>query len=844
LLTANGLENFYELGAASGLKFSRPKPAEKYSYLDDSAVRNSFVQFTDESITRVNFRVPEIYCIACVWLLENLGRINDAISTAQVNFPRKEVSIQFNNDQIKLSEVVALLTSVGYPPELKLSDLAGGKATPISKRLWLQVGVAGFAFSNIMLFSLPGYFGLDQFSGPTFNLLFGWFSLVLVLPVLIYSAQDYWRAAWSGVRQRRLAIEVPVSLGLAALFLRSAQEVVSGNGPGYFDSLTGLVFFLLIGRVFQQQTYDSLSFDRDYKSFFPLAVTRLERLGDRDSKNDELRSEATGMSSFQERKVSISQVNIGDCLIVRNGELIPADARLISGPAFVDYSFVTGESVPVDKVPGDHLYAGGRQIGAAIEMEILKRVDQSYLTSLWSQDAFKKDKTESINTLINRFSQWFTLTVISIAALAAGWWLIQGAATTALVAFASVMIVACPCALALVTPFTLGTALRILGKERVFLKNTGVIENMSQIDTVVFDKTGTLTSSGAGSIVFVGELLSENEERWLFSMTRHSIHPYAVQIGESISRTRQIFPDPVRSFLETAGKGMEGSVAGREIWMGSAAWLAARNTTNCPSTSDSDTHENSAATGSEVHVAIDGVYRGAFVIKGSLRPEAENMLTHLAGEKELVLLSGDNSREEKLFSELLGDRAQLRFFQTPLDKLEFVASRQKAGRKVMMVGDGLNDAGALRQSDVGLAVVEETGAFSPASDGIMSSDQVCRLDRIVGFSKSSIRVIKIGFGISAAYNIMGIAVATTGLLSPIFCAILMPISSITVVVFSTAAVSWCGRRLRRTDVPPVTDAETAQPMSDVARGPLQSASGIRERNGDRQDACPTLEVSS
>ena len=221
-------------------------------------------------------------------------------------------------------------------------------------------------------------------------------------------------------------------------------------------------------------------------------------------------------------------------------------------------------------------------------------------------------------------------------------------------------------------------------------------------------------------------------------------------------------------------------------------------------------------TGSEVHLAIDGTYRGAFAVEGTLRPDAGRMLGTLARDTELALLSGDNAREQERFAGLLGDRAQLRFSQSPVDKLEFISQRQAAGRKVMMVGDGLNDAGALRQSDVGLAVIEETGAFSPASDGIISSDQVVKLDRITGFARSAMRVIKAGFAISAAYNVVGIGVAASGLLSPVFCAILMPISSITVVVFSTSAVAWCGRRQsladRRSDkrgrpsVNPLTEA--------------------------------------
>ncbi len=828
LLHENGLEQFYQLGKAAGFQPARPTEDTEFAYLDEPLVRGPLVQFSDDKVTRVNFRVPAIHCIACVWLLENLQRLHAGVRQSQVNFPRKEVSILFANGELKLSELVGLLASLGYAPELKLADLDRRENSPVARRLWLQTGVAGFAFGNVMLFSLPVYFGLDSFTGPTFSRLFGWFSLVLALPVLVFSAQDYWRAAWSSLRQRRLALEVPIALGLVMISLQSTLEVVRGLGPGYFDSLTGLLFFLLIGRVFQQKTYDRLSFDRDYKSFFPLAVTRLVPVaqvskpavsqvsepaprsffmssrpdaspaGLETSDTADLEVCATispaqpsaGRDSSEER-VSLSQLGVGDRLLIRNGELIPADARLIEGPALIDYSFVTGESDPVTKAVGDTLFAGGRQMGGLIEVEMMKPVNQSYLTSLWNQDAFRKERAESFDTLINRYSQRFTLTVVGIAVAAGVGWSIAGQATTGMLAFTSVLIVACPCALALATPFTVGTALRVLGRRQVFLKGPQVVELLANVDTVVFDKTGTLTAAGKGAVRFSGKPLSAEEAGWLFSLARHSTHPYAVRIHQALEQDR--FPAPVRSFLETAGKGIEGQVAGHEIWMGSAKWVKGRVTRLEESARlESDSVEASDLA-SEVHVAIDGCYRGCFQLNGELREDIGPMLGLLNSTHELVLLSGDNEREQSRFKRLFGTRAELRFNQTPLDKLEFVHSLQRRGRRVLMVGDGLNDSGALRQADVGLAVVEEMSAFSPSSDGIMAARQVPELNWLLGYSRDSMRVVKAGLAISAAYNVVGVGVAAAGLLSPIFCAIFMPLSSITVVAFATGMTTWLGR---------------------------------------------------
>jgi Cu+-exporting ATPase len=765
LITENGLSDFYRFGKAAGIRAKAVSKVNDFAYLDDPALRLRLVDFSDERITRATFRVPAIHCIACVWLLENLFHLNPGIGHSRVNFPRKEVFVTFENAKVKLSGVVALLHSLGYAPDLNLSDLDGPVRAPVSRRLWLQLGVAGFAFGNIMLLSISSYLGLDAFSGPALKRLFGWLSLALVVPVLVYSASDYWRSAWVAVRQRRLNVEVPITLGIAAFALWSAADVVTGRGPGYFDSLAGLLFFLLCGKMFQQKTYDRLTFDRDYKSFFPLSILR--KAGD------------------QEQRVPISQLHTGDHLLIRNGELVPADSRLISGPGMIDYSFVTGESEPVEKAPADHIYAGGRQIGATIEVQTVKDVSQSYLTSLWNQDALTREKKVTLDSLTNRYSQRFTKIVLTVAAGSALFWIGQNPGRS-LTAFVSVLIVACPCALALAAPFALGTAQRSLARRKVFLKNPSILEALARVDAVVFDKTGTLTASTAGSLAFSGEPLTETEKNGIAALAHQSTHPHAVRIAESLGEVHQ-FP-PVQSFCETPGRGLEGTVAADQIWIGSPAWFKSRQLAlQIPG----------AAAGSTVCIAINGNYRGYYTLANALRPEAEGAVRQLTSDFELALLSGDNERERDRFRALFGPTSHLHFNQSPLNKLKFIEGLQANGKTVMMVGDGLNDAGALKQSDVGVAVVENVGAFSPASDIIISAHMVPRLHEILRFAKASVRVVRLSFVISSLYNLVGISIAARGLLSPVICAVLMPLSSITVVAFACGLTTRLGRRLDR-----------------------------------------------
>lgn len=777
LLAQSGLGQFYELSRHPGVRVrpSAEDTPERWAYLDDPALQQRLLDFNNGNVSRITLKIPAIHCVACVWLLENLFRLAPGVGESRVNFPRREVAIRFSPQQLPLSGLVALLASIGYEPQLTLGELEEAASDSLAKRRWLQVGVAGFAFGNIMLFSIPSYFGLDTLSGTSLKSLFGYLSLALAAPVLIYSASDYWRSALTSARQKILTLDVPIALGLAAIYAQSALEVLSGQGAGYLDSLTGLVFFLLCGRAFQQKTQERLAFDRDYKSFFPLSVRRKTKDG----------TEA----------VALSQLSIGDRLALRHGELIPADSRLISGFGCIDYSFVTGESEPVSRGVGERLYAGGQQTGGSIEVETIKPVSQSYLTSLWNHETFQKERADNVNSLTNRYSRRFTRVVIAVAFGAALFWVLDGHWARGLKAFTSVLIVACPCALALAAPFALGTAQRLLGRLQVFLKNVLVLERMAQVDTIVFDKTGTLTSAQSSEVSFhaSGTPLNGEEVACVSESVSHSTHPHSVRIGEwlqTLATHRSTDKDVCRTdnpkFVERPGLGISAHVQGHDLQLGSKAWLESLGL---------EIPAQALPAGSASHLAIDGLYRGAFVLANSVRPETERLLAYLGRHYQLALLSGDNERERDRFAGLFGSTARLWFNQAPLDKLGFIHDLQAGGKRVMMVGDGLNDAGALKQSDVGVAVVEKVGAFSPASDVILEAGQIPRLFKILRFARASTRIVRWSFGISALYNLVGISIAAAGLLSPLVCAVLMPLSSISVVVFACGLTTWSAKRM-------------------------------------------------
>jgi len=760
ILSDNGLGRFYTIDQAPGVRPPETLPSE-YSALDQPDVRRRVVDFSNGTMTRVTFRIPAMHCAACVWLLENLYRLVPGVGRSEVNFPRKEVSIQLEDKDVSLSALATRLASLGYPPELKLDRLSGLADTTGHRRLLLQVGIAGFAFGNVMMMSFPSYLGLDPVRDAGLYRTFGYLSLALALPVLFFSAQDFYRAAWNGLRQKVLTIDFPLALGISALFIQSVFDILRHTGEGFLDSFTGLVFLLLCGKWFQRRTYDALAFDRDYRSYFPLSVTR------RNNGVDE--------------PAVLTDIKPGDRILVRHGEIIPADAVLISGQGNLDYSFVTGESTPANAATGDYVYAGGRQIGGALEVELVKDVSQSYLTSLWNNEAFQKPREMDWQNLTNRAGRWFTIAVVLVASGTALFWWKHDPSMIART-FSAVLIVACPCALALAAPFTFSTAQRHLGKAGLFLRSPSVVEAMAASNHVVFDKTGTLTHGPTGTVEFEGAPLTDDERAMIHTLTSQSSHPVSRAVTEFLrgcADQRDAGPcQTLINFIEITGSGICGQVNGHTLRIGSASWLGIH-----------------APDGYGTWITIDENVRGRFLIGQQERTGLGSLIDTMHRDHyKITLLSGDRPTAEARFRTLFGTNAELRFDQSPHDKLAFVRERQERGESVLMMGDGLNDAGALKQSNVGIAVSDNVTLFSPACDAILAGNAFARLPFFLHFSRLSVTVLKSAFAVSLIYNITGVAFAASGALSPLVSAVLMPLSSFSVIGFSLLATSWAAHR--------------------------------------------------
>jgi P-type Cu+ transporter len=736
----------------------------KYDFLDNEGIVAKLLDFQEDKTAIVSLSIPHIHCSSCIWILENLQRLQKGISTSQVNFPEKKVRITYNLEIVSLKTIVHLLSSIGYEPYISLENYETGKNN-VDRSLTYKLGLAFFCFGNIMLLSFPEYFEVKEYWLDNYRPFFRWLIFALSLPSFLYSASGYYVSAYKSIKSGMLNIDIPIALGIIIFFIRSTFDIIMDYGSGFFDSLTGLIFFMLLGKMFQIKTYSFLSFERDFKSYFPIAITRIN-------------------SDTSEESVPVYDIQKGDRLLIRNQELIPVDGILMSDKAEIDYSFVTGEAIPITKKSGDKVFAGGKQMGKVVEMEVLHSVSQSYLTQLWSNDVFQKNVEQKHKSITDTISRYFTPILLLIAFAGFGYWIFIDA-NIAFNVFTAVLIVACPCALALTAPFTMGNVLRILGKKKFYLKNALVIEQLAKVDTIVFDKTGTITTNTKSNISYSSPNPTEggeptmaiNNETLIKNVLRASNHPLSRMLYDFLPERKRL---KINNFEEVTGKGIQAEIEGNQIQIGSAAFVGKSEENSIQQTS--------------VHIKINEVYYGKYIFNNQYREGLAELFEQLSQNYQIKVLSGDNEGERDTLENILPKGTELVFNQKPEQKLEFIKKLQQEGKNVMMVGDGLNDAGALAQSNIGISISENVNVFSPACDAILDAREFKKLHYFLKLSKKAITTIKMSFALSLLYNVVGLSFAITGNLQPLVAAIIMPLSTVTIVSFVTIMSSYYARK--------------------------------------------------
>ena len=759
LLQENNLCTYYDLNENPGLSQKINIRTDKFAFLEDVEIQQKLIQFTDGKQTHVSFYLPQIHCSSCLYLLENIHKINKGIISSKINFTKKEAFIIFNNDTTTLRNVVETLTSIGYEPHISLQDVETDNVPLTNKKRLYKIGIVGFCFANIMMMSFPEYLVKDSHLETKIQQVLSYLILAFAMPVFFYGAAEFFISAWNGIKHKHLNIDVPIAIAILVTFSRSLYEWFSGTGNGYFDSMSGIVFFMLIGRYFQDKTYQAISFNRDYKSFFPIAVNVLK-----DDKST---------------PTQVQHIKTGDVIQIHSNELIPTDGILSKGKANIDYSFVSGESIPVQKEIGEIIYAGGKQLDGKIELIVVNEVSQSYLTNLWNKDIYLQNNKNNTPSFVHLLSKYFTIVLLLITAIAALYWFTHKEYTLMWNAITTVLIVACPCTLLLASTYTNGNILNIFNRNKFYLRHTDVIENITKVNHIVFDKTGTLTQNKKMQVVYNGKTLSEDEIISIVSILSQSSHPLSKAISEYLNSAKSTEAINVKNHV---GKGIEAWIEDRYYKIGSEEFVN-NNTIN-------------KSNSSKVYLMIDNEYYGEFSIKNQYRFGFNKLMQLLKSNYSIAVISGDNNAEQAHLENILGKEADILFNQKPIDKLNYIQHLQQVQHTVMMVGDGLNDAGALKESNVGIAITENSNNFSPACDGILDANQFSLLPQFIKMAQAGKKIIISCFIFSFIYNAIGLYFAVQGILSPFIAAILMPLSSISIILISFALCNFAANKYK------------------------------------------------
>ncbi|AGD98295.1 cytochrome cbb3 oxidase maturation protein CcoI [Blattabacterium sp. (Blatta orientalis) str. Tarazona] len=733
------------------------KKTENFYFLDDEKIEEKIIDFKDKNITSVRFFIPSIYCSSCISVLENLSNHHKYILESTVDFSNKKVGIIFKNKRLKLSELAVFLEKIGYKPSINSESIEDNQKKIFDRKLIGKLAVSFFCFGNIMLLALPEYVGAYEDiwfleNRNFFRYLMG----ILSFPVVLFSLMDHVKYALLGLKKHIFNMDIPITIGIVVLFLWSCYEVFLDLGSGYFDSLAGFSFFLLLSRMFQIHTHRKiLSFDKNYKSFYPIYVSRI--------------------CNNKEEKILLSSLKKGDVIAIRNEEIIPADSILIKGIASLDNSFITGESHLINKKIGERIYAGSKQKGEIIYLKIIKNIDQSYLSLLWNKKKFHHKKLLHLNSISNRFSQYFTPIILIISIITGIYWSFINVSKVFQTTF-SVLIITCPCALVLSSPLIFGNIIRFFSKKGFYVKDIFTMERISTISTLIFDKTGTITDPNKEKVFFIGKKLRHKEKKIIASLLRNSNHPLSKKIFTELS-IKEYYS--VNNFQEIIGQGMQGVIQNVSVKIGSQKYLGI-TINNCKETT--------------VVVSINEKFFGYFLFRNFYRKGIKKIFKNLK-KYEIVILSGDNNELEKKYLEsILQKSSKILFNQSPEEKFNYVKKIQRNGKQVMMIGDGINDYAALNQSEVGVAISENPSNFFPSCDAFIQSNYLDKIFLFLKISKIATRLVIVNFMISLFYNSIGIIFAVTGHLKPFIAAILMPLSSLSVIIFSILSTWMVSRR--------------------------------------------------
>ena len=760
ILHEHGLERYYAL--REGAAPAPAAPADRlYAELDDSAFQARTCRPEPDGRVSTELYLEGVHCGACVWLVEKLPGLVPGVAEARLDLPRSQVRVVWDPRAVPLSAIARRLGSLGYAPH-PCRGLAGQAARRREDRAMLaRIGLAGAVAGNVMAIAFALYGGMLDGMEPEFAAFFRWASLLLTVPSLIWGGGVFFRSAWIALRAGTLGMDLPISIGLLAGFLHGVVNTARGTGEVYFDSVTVLIFLLLSGRYLQRRQQRAAGDAAELiASLYPTSARLVEH--------------------GRVREVPLETLTPGVVVEVRAGDLVPADGVIVAGRSTVDLSLLSGESTPQSVAEGAPVHAGTLNVSSRIEVRVERTGEDTRVGRLMALVEEHARRRAPIAQLADRISGHFVAVVLGLAGATFVLWA-RVDPSRALDHAAALLIVTCPCALGLATPLAVSAAIGRAARAGFLIKGGDVLEKLTRPGRMWLDKTGTLTEGRAALLRWHGD---EAVKPLVAAAEAHSSHP----LGRAFLRALGEPAPPARvEIAETHGGGIEATVDGRRLVVGSAAFVAARAGAVPPAL---------AAVAAElardgltpVLIAVDGRVTAAAGFGDPLRADAVAALARVrALGWRPGILSGDDARIAQAAGRHLGLAApDCRGGVAPEDKLRVVLGSGREG-PVVMIGDGVNDAAALAAATVGIAVAGGAEAALAAADVFLVRPGVARIAELLEGSRRAMRVVRRNLAFSLGYNVIGVTLAMTGLLNPLVAAILMPLSSLTVIASSYRA---------------------------------------------------------
>ncbi|VAW72096.1 Type cbb3 cytochrome oxidase biogenesis protein CcoI; Copper-translocating P-type ATPase [hydrothermal vent metagenome] len=734
-----------------------PEFLQQISLYDHDRVQKEFVRNIDDGLKEVDLILEGITCAACLWLNQKHLRCLPGVSQADVNYSTHRAHVVWDPTAIKLSEIVEAIVRIGYmahPYDARRYQAIYKKQKNI---LLKRMGVAYVLGMQIMIMAVALYSGRWSGIAQEYSELFRWLSMGLVIPIFIFSAQPFFQSAWNDIKCFQAGVDVPVSIGLLIAMSASVVATISGQGEVYFDSLAMFVALLLSARYLELVTrYSAAQLSERFSQSVPVKAHRL--CGD------------------VEELIMATELKAGDKVRVRPGDIIPCDGKVIEGVSCTDESLLSGESKPVHKSVGSDVIGGTVNIEGILLLEVQHSMSESVFSSIVKMIEKAHFEKPSWTKMVDSLAPWFVLSVLTIAVFVASYWLYFYPADWVWVTV-SVLIVSCPCALSLATPLALSAATKNLMSQGVLVGHAQLFEILPMAKYFVFDKTGTLTT-GKFTIesVHVFNTVTDTDLLQIAaSIEQYSEHPLAKVILKKNTQALSAVTD----YRNTPGQGLKGDIEGLVYYLGSRDYV-----TQASQCSDYESLPPVDKGLSETWVAKQGEMLGCITMRDSVRPAAKPLIEYLQMTGyTVVMLSGDNRQAVNYFSEHLGI-TESASEMLPQDKLNYIKKLQENKHKVIMMGDGINDAPVLKQADVSLSLQHSTDLAIANSDCVILSDNLLKITELHSFSQKTRLTIRQNIGWALVYNLTVLPLAASGWVFPWLAASGMALSSFIVTLNS------------------------------------------------------------